>query len=177
MNRLQPVPQDIRTERLVLRRHALVDLPAFESFMANPLVTENMLIGELDKTPEGAEDMLRRSIMAYDTDDAVFSMTVADAEDGTYIGTCGLAPWPDDPDAAEITYTISPEHQGKGYATEAAEGLVDYATENLGIKRVVAQFFGINLSSVAVAEKLGFEFLEVCNQDGREGTRYVLETD
>src|SRR5688572_30956881 len=43
------------------------------------------------------------------------------------IGKCGFTGPPGVDGAVEIAYGVAPEHQGKGYATEAAAALVSYA--------------------------------------------------
>jgi len=51
-----------------------------------------------------------------------------------------------------------PEFNGKGYATEAAKGLLKYGRENLGVKECWA-FVGVgNEKSKGVAERCGLEY-------------------
>jgi RimJ/RimL family protein N-acetyltransferase len=58
----------------------------------------------------------------------------------------------------DIGYSIVPEENGKGYATEAAIGLLDYARQELGVEGVFG-FCGKNDSrSRRVLEKIGLEF-------------------
>lgn len=45
----------------------------------------------------------------------------------TVVGSCGYKGPPDADGAVEIAYGVNPEHQGRGYAKEAAGALVDYA--------------------------------------------------
>lgn len=54
-----------------------------------------------------------------------------------------------------LFYAISPAHQGRGYASEAAHALVQYAFQQLRLKRVVATTSYDNLASVGVMRKLG----------------------
>lgn len=54
-----------------------------------------------------------------------------------------------------LFYAISPRYQGQGYATEAAQALLDYAFEHLHLKRVVATTDYDNLASIGVMKKLG----------------------
>ena len=54
-----------------------------------------------------------------------------------------------------LFYAISPAHRRRGYATEAAQALVDYAFEHLHLKRVVATTDYDNLGSLGVMRKLG----------------------
>src|SRR5258706_7415339 len=46
---------------------------------------------------------------------------------GAVVGRCGFKGPPGADGVVEIAYGLAPDHQGKGYATEAAQALVDYA--------------------------------------------------
>ncbi len=54
-----------------------------------------------------------------------------------------------------LFYAISPAYQRKGYATEAAQALVDYAFQHLRLKRIVATTGYDNTASMGVMRKLG----------------------
>ncbi|MEP7136341.1 MAG: GNAT family N-acetyltransferase [Chloroflexota bacterium] len=54
-----------------------------------------------------------------------------------------------------LFYAISPSHQRQGYASEAAQAMVDYAFQNLGLKRVIATTDFDNYGSMGVMRKLG----------------------
>jgi RimJ/RimL family protein N-acetyltransferase len=54
-----------------------------------------------------------------------------------------------------LFYAISPRYQGQGFATEAAQALLDYAFQHLHLKRVVATTDTDNLASIGVMKKLG----------------------
>ena len=56
-----------------------------------------------------------------------------------------------------LFYAISPAHQRRGYATEAARALVDYAFQHLLLKRVLATTEYDNVASLAVMRKLGMK--------------------
>jgi RimJ/RimL family protein N-acetyltransferase len=58
----------------------------------------------------------------------------------------------------DIGYTILPEENGKGYATEAAIGLLDYARRELNIDGVFGFCSEGNTTSRRVLEKIGLEF-------------------
>ena len=72
---------------------------------------------------------------------------------GQLIGDCGLKT-EEDGRQAEIGFTLSREHQGKGYASEAVSRLLDYAFASLGLHRVVATVDQENATSVALLERL-----------------------
>lgn len=58
---------------------------------------------------------------------------------------------------AELAYYVLPEHQGNGYATEAASLLVDYAFDELNAHSVTAAVQAGNDPSERILERLGFE--------------------
>jgi [ribosomal protein S5]-alanine N-acetyltransferase len=56
-----------------------------------------------------------------------------------------------------LYYALSPQQQGKGYATEAARALSNYAFRQLRLRRVVATTIQENRASRAVMERLGMQ--------------------
>ena len=54
-----------------------------------------------------------------------------------------------------LFYAISPAHRRLGYASEAAQALVDYAFSRLNLKRIVATTDYDNLASIGVMRRLG----------------------
>jgi RimJ/RimL family protein N-acetyltransferase len=54
-----------------------------------------------------------------------------------------------------LFYAFSPEHQGQGYATEAARALIDYAFHELQLERIIATTTYDNQASMAVMRRLG----------------------
>jgi RimJ/RimL family protein N-acetyltransferase len=73
------------------------------------------------------------------------------------IGMCGFAGPPDSDGAAEIAYSIAPSYQGKGYATEAAIALVEFASANENVRTARAYTLPENNASTGVLEKCGFK--------------------
>jgi ribosomal-protein-alanine N-acetyltransferase len=57
----------------------------------------------------------------------------------------------------ELGYGIAPEARERGYATEAAGGVVAWALEQRDVERVVAGCDADNAASIRVLEKLRFE--------------------
>jgi RimJ/RimL family protein N-acetyltransferase len=56
--------------------------------------------------------------------------------------------------SGEIGYVFNPDQAGRGYATEAAEGLLSLAFDGLGLHRVVARVDARNVPSARVAQRL-----------------------
>lgn len=60
------------------------------------------------------------------------------------------------PDAVELGWTVFPRHRRRGYATETARALMEWATSAHGIRRFVSSTTADNAPSLRVHEKLGF---------------------
>ncbi len=58
---------------------------------------------------------------------------------------------------AEIEYTVSPNYQGEGVATEAAGGLVEHLFEHKMLYKITARTAPENIASIKVLKNLGFE--------------------
>jgi RimJ/RimL family protein N-acetyltransferase len=74
---------------------------------------------------------------------------------GTFIGDCVLWVTSADDGQGEIGYILDPAHQGHGYATEAAEALLQLAFAELGLHRVAGRIEPRNIASGRVLERLG----------------------
>ena len=78
--------------------------------------------------------------------------------DRMVIGSAGFKGPPDPAGMVEIAYGIAPGYQGKGYATEAAQALVDYAFDN-GVRLARAHTLPEANASTRVLRKCGFQFI------------------
>ncbi len=64
-----------------------------------------------------------------------------------------------DPSIRGVGWLIDPKYQGKGYATEAAKGMIDYMFLKCEIKEIITGAAIVNVPSWRIMEKLGFERL------------------
>jgi len=72
------------------------------------------------------------------------------------IGKCGFKGPPDAEGMVEIAYGVNPEHQGKGYGTEAAAALANYALRTGKVRIVRAHTLAEPNASTRVLSKCGF---------------------
>jgi [ribosomal protein S5]-alanine N-acetyltransferase len=63
---------------------------------------------------------------------------------------------PDADGVVEVAYSVAPEHQGKGYATETAKALVSYAFSSGKVRTVRAHTLPETNASGRVLSKCGF---------------------
>ncbi len=89
-------------------------------------------------------------------DDAGVRLAVDRLSDGGFLGWCTLTSWNPDFRSATLGYVYGEVAWGQGYATEAADALLDWAFDTLDLNRVQAETDTRNLASARVLEKLGF---------------------
>lgn len=142
----------IETDRLVLRPLEPGDLDAFAEMWADP-ETANFVGGV--RTREEVAEWHERRTRDYERQ-GYGVMTVLEKASGRVVGRCGLAHWEiEDEDELEVGYLIARSDWGRGYATEAARAVRDYALGELGRTRLIALIAHDNERSARVAEKLG----------------------
>ena len=74
------------------------------------------------------------------------------------IGTLGAFWRPEAPEECEVGYSILPEWEGNGYATEGVRALLDLIRKDARIKSAIAHTFPELKRSIRVMEKCGFRF-------------------
>lgn len=80
---------------------------------------------------------------------------------GEALGDIGLQISTQNPQEADVGYSIAPFAQGKGYASEALTALRDYAFIQTAVTALNAWVLAENHGSVRVLEKLGFTRAQV----------------
>jgi RimJ/RimL family protein N-acetyltransferase len=77
-------------------------------------------------------------------------------DSGAEVGTCGFKGPPSADGVVEIAYGVNPDYQGKGYATEAVQALIDYALSSGNVRVVRAHTLPEQNASTRVLTKCGF---------------------
>lgn len=83
-----------------------------------------------------------------------FALMHRDSE--TVVGSAGFKGPPTADGVVEISYGVNPDHQGKGYATEAAQALTTYAFSSGKVRLVRAHTRPEPNASTRVLAKCGF---------------------
>lgn len=136
---------EIRTERLLLRRPHLDDLGALFEIMSNPTamrywstlphaslaVTRLWLDKKIASNAAGGEDFLIEF-------------------EGRVIGDVGAGRLPN------FGFIIHPDFWGRGFATEASRGFIDYAFGQTPASELAADVDPRNTASLSVLVRLGF---------------------
>ncbi|MCK7451782.1 GNAT family N-acetyltransferase [Enterobacter chengduensis] len=116
------------------------------------------ITGGIVKTPEETWEGIRRVQARWDKYN--FSWwAIKEKSSGVIVGAACLQHLANvDGAPLEIGWRLVPEHNGKGYATEAAQAIVDYAAEQVGANYLVAVADPENIPSQRVMQRLGMTY-------------------
>ena len=168
----------LETTRLIIRPFVIEDLIDAHRLFDIDLNTDDLHAEKMDTMKERAE-WLEWSVLNYAQLAKLYQPPYGDRaimmkKTGKLIGSGGyvpcLMPFEQVPNFSYynasgkgghatpefgLFYAISPSHQRQGYASEAAQALVDYAFQHLDLKRVIATTDFDNHASMGVMRKLG----------------------
>lgn len=169
----------IQTERLLLRKPRLEDAADLAVAYADPEVVRFIGDGStatLAEVEEGIAGWLGRW---ESWGMSLFSLERR--EDGRVLGRAGFLLW--DPETwrvpgseVELAWLLAREHWGRGYATEAALALRDWAFDERGLTRLISLINPGNLASIRVAERIGERYERDVEVGGKKGRLYAVET-
>jgi [ribosomal protein S5]-alanine N-acetyltransferase len=147
----------LTTARLVLRPATKGDHAALLAHWTAPDVREFLFDGEI-LSPATISQVIDDSERDFAA--AGYGLWLAfERETSRLAGTVGLRPLEDL--GIEILYSLAAQARGKGYATEAAGAVLDYALGVLGLPQVLAEIDAGNQASAAVVARLGMRAFDV----------------
>ncbi|WP_427025275.1 GNAT family N-acetyltransferase [Aureimonas ureilytica] len=138
------------TARLVLRPVRMSDAPAIARHANDRQIAEMT-----SRIPHPYGLGHAESFLASVDGELIFAITAR--EGGEFLGLCSLQAL-ERPDTAELGYWLGRPFWGKGFATEAAQALIDYAFEALALGTVEVRCRVVNGASRRVIQKCGFGY-------------------
>jgi len=108
---------------------------------------------------EVSADWLARVRGATSADPWICGFSMVHRESGAVVGSCAYKSPPDSDGVVEIAYGVEPEHQGRGFATEAAQAMAAYALASGQVRIVRAHTRPEPNASTRVLSKCGFEYV------------------
>jgi ribosomal-protein-alanine N-acetyltransferase len=143
----------LHTERLLLRPFSLADAQAVQSLAGEREIAAMTLTIPHPYEDGMAEAWISTHQEAFEKGEAVF-FAITLRSDGTLIGAMSLE-INQQHLRAELGYWIGVPYWNQGYCTEAAQVVVKYGFEELGLARIHAAHFKRNPASGRVLQKLG----------------------
>jgi RimJ/RimL family protein N-acetyltransferase len=145
----------VETERLLLRPHTDADFDDFLALQSRPDVVRWLPWGV--REPDEIREVLEKKKLAsaIEREGQGLSLVVARREEDGLIGEASLEFRSEEHSQGEVGFIIHPDHQGRGFATEAAAAMLELGFEGLGLHRIYGNAEARNAASIGVMERLG----------------------
>lgn len=142
--------REIETRRLQLRPLTKEDAPDVFEWVGDPVVNRYMRYALYQNVGQAEE-----WIASIEEDENEFAFCLKDTH--KVIGS-GSVTWNPKENAYELGYNLNRAFWGKGYATEAAKAMLQWAYRELRARDFFASHANANTASGRVIEKCGFQF-------------------
>lgn len=154
----------IDTPRLTLRSMAEADLEQLLTIFADPKV-----MAAFNTAPFNRDQMSRwlRRNLAHQIEHGFGLFSVILKTESILIGDCGLEIMQiDETPVAELGYDFRSDYWNRGFATEAAAAVRDFAFGTLQLPRLISLIRVGNAASRRVSEKIGLHLEREINRGG-----------
>jgi RimJ/RimL family protein N-acetyltransferase len=146
----------IETKRLILRELSTDDAGFILDLLNQPSFIQYIGDRGVRNLEDAIQYILKGAVTSYERNGFGLYLTLL-KEGEVSIGICGLVKRDLFKDA-DVGFAFLPQYWSKGYAFEAAEAVLGYAKNMLGLKRILGITTPDNQSSIHVLEKLGLKF-------------------
>jgi ribosomal-protein-alanine N-acetyltransferase len=158
------------SDRLRYQPVTLADLDGFHSLIEDEHVRRYLMDGNLYPR-EWSEERVLESKELFERRGVGIWM-VTDRTTNELVGFCGFLEILRIHREPQVAYAMFERFSGKGYATEMARTSIAHARRQSGFVEIIASVDEVNVASLRVLEKLGFE--RVVTQQGSFGNMFVL---
>lgn len=141
----------IRTKNLILRDFQSSDLASYRALRDDAKFQR--FYSERDASTARAEQLLTMFIQHSVAEPrSKFQLAVV-SNQGDLMGSCGIRI--EAPGQASIGCELGRRWHGSGAAREAAQAIIDFGFQNLGVDRIYAETISANRAAVALCRSLG----------------------
>jgi ribosomal-protein-alanine N-acetyltransferase len=144
----------LTTERLVLRRITMLDLPEIFGMRKDPSLM-NFISRPVARTEEDAAELIDRVDAGIANNDTI-NWGITMKGNDKVIGVVGFVRSTREHHRAEVGYLLSKDFHRKGIMTEALRVVLEYGFNVMGLHLAEAITDPRNIASAGVLEKLGF---------------------
>lgn len=176
----------IECKDVILREFLVADLDDFHSLTWQPEIHEFLPGWNVSKEQredwfinyEIAENKQFLNVVSKSEDigELRLRLGIILKETGEFIGWCcsGIKDELPPPNR-EIMYAISKDHRGKGFTTQASQGVINYLFESTNVNVISAIALLNNVPSNKVIQKCGFNFQSIIEIDNEKYYYYKLD--
>ena len=146
----------ILTERLSIRPLAMADLETFVTYRQDPVIAR-FQSWEITYSREQAIDLIESQAGSVLPEKGEWlQLAICSLVDQEHVGDLGIKSVEDADATFELGFTIAKQHQGRGFAKEAASKLMSFLVLEAGAKKFIATTDSRNTASIKVLSGLGF---------------------
>lgn len=157
----------LTTERLYLKEFTIDDAQLLIDLNSDPEVTRYTGDGPVKDITEAKRILTDIIFPQYKNKIGRWAVYLNTTDE--FIGWCGVK-YVEDEKEYDLGYRFFKQHWGKGYASEAASAVMDYAINTLQLKEIIGRAAIDNKASIAVLKKMGMKYLknDECGHDPAE---------
>lgn len=142
------------TERLLLRDITIDDKQAIFDYRSD--AEANKFQSWIPETLEDVENFIQRNNKEFNQPESWYQVLITDKETKCIIGDIGIHFFGSENLQVELGITLNKFHQGKGYASEALKGIIDFLFNDLNKHRIMTSIDPDNIDSLNLMERIGF---------------------
>ena len=147
----------LTTERLLLRPLYVSDAEVFYNNIGTDPEVARFMLWNMHESIEDTIEWLEFEESVHDNEE-YYTWAIVIKENEKIIGSGGFK-YSETEDLYEIGYDIMKEEWNKGYVTEFATAILDFATDELGEEQVLGKHAIDNPASGKVLKKAGFVYM------------------
>ncbi len=159
------------TNSLIIRQFDKSDQESFYQLNSHPDVMRYI---RPVKSREECDAFLLENIQLYKEGSAIGRYHVAERSTGNFAGTFSVLMMPGR-NAFHVGYALMPWAQGRGWAKELLQGGLQWLAANSERPEVFAITEPINLASVAILQKAGFQRLDDMVDHGKKLNVFMIQ--
>lgn len=158
---------ELRTKRLELCPHGMKYLATTYEYSSDVENTKYMAFLP-DFSIEETKTFLTECDAQWEKEEPEF-LEFAVLRDGIHIGAVGIY-WNEIRDTLELGWILHPAYHGRGYISEAAKEVIEFAKTQFGVCHFIAHCDTENAASRRVMEKLGLELVQRSGERRNKGS-------
>lgn len=145
---------NLETERLLIRDLTLDDKQAVFNYRSD--AEANKFQSWIPETLKDVEQFIERNNKEFNQPESWYQVLITEKDTKAVIGDIGIHFFGSENLQVELGITLNKDFQGRGYASEALKGVINFLFSDLKKHRVMASIDPENIDSLKLMERIGF---------------------
>lgn len=144
----------LETERLLIRDLTLNDKQAIFNYRSD--AEANKFQSWIPETLEDVEQFIERNNKEFNQPESWYQVLITEKDTKAVIGDIGIHFFGAENLQTELGITLNKDFKGRGYASEALKGVINFLFSDLKKHRIMASVDPENIDSLKLMERIGF---------------------